>query len=307
MIKYFFYIILLLICIKPAKSESDQSAEYYCTLADSLLNSGNYESALSNCNIVLKVNSSYEKALQIKAMSLYHLSKYNEALESIDNSLDLIVEHYYFVIQQSDKFKQMDLDNEYYQYADSIHLIENDFNDRIRKKAGILVKLGRKSEAEEYLEFSGNIQKYKHDDKFHINDANINISDRKDIIYTDASCIYSYGSASINYERMLNRWFSIRTGILKGFTLNGNGYWNESSGAFVMFNLMTSGIRKLEIGFALGYYEVWERNNANGIKAGFTVGSRYQPDDSDIFYRIGASFFGEWVGGGIHFSIGIIL
>lgn len=284
----FFYSIIL-----TFKVMAQNEDEYY-SKGNSLFDAGNYEVAIKYYDSALTVASNNYKIWNKKAEAYYMINKLEKALECIDSSEKIITGEYRELYNKGVAYENSGDEKDsrnYYKLADVKNV---DFSETMKIRAVIYVKLKRYDDASNCYKMMDDGIKIENLDK---------VKFVRNIIHTDFSCIYADGTASVNYERMIFKLLSVRVGYLKGYALDGDNF-DRSQGGFVFINYLSSQESKFECGLGLGYYKVERRINGDGVKAGFAIGYRYQPKEFGMMVRIGASFFGEWVGGGLHLSLG---
>lgn len=127
-----------------------------------------------------------------------------------------------------------------------------------------------------------------------INSYSQETSKPKNIAYLDLGIIFTGSSYALgmglNYERMLNDNFSIRTGVNIAFYnthIIGDKVEGTSIGFPVTFNYMTSGKNKFEIGLGGGPRISLTDENSNIFFPAIRLGYRYQKDESGMMYRLG--------------------
>jgi hypothetical protein len=141
----------------------------------------------------------------------------------------------------------------------------------------------------------------------YLNAGSQSIDKAKNIISIDFGLVVISGAAAagigINYERMINDYVSIRTGINIGVIAAGSG---GSAGVSLPLtvNFMTKAKNKFELGLGGGpRLDLFDYKIT--LLPAAKLGYRYQPDEKGMFYRIGldipANFYLSTCGIGYHF------
>ncbi|MBL7975504.1 MAG: hypothetical protein JNJ85_11370 [Candidatus Kapabacteria bacterium] len=122
------------------------------------------------------------------------------------------------------------------------------------------------------------------------------------VLYFDYSGVLLTSSVSINYERLISKTYSVR--LMAGYGVESGGY-NSIGVSLIPTYLMGSGNSFFEIG--LGGGVIQDDRNQLGITTKFvpaaSVGYRYQPMDSGLFFRTGLSYSLKY-GYPLHISVG---
>jgi len=136
----------------------------------------------------------------------------------------------------------------------------------------------------------------------------------KNIIYIDFGVFFSGNVGAIgiglNYERMISKNVSVRTGVnigLFGVAAGNDGFAGTGVSFPVTINYLTNNKNKFEVGLGGGpHFEIGNSSNYNlRFFPAARFGYRYQPDEKGAIFKIGAevpaNFYLSFAGAGYHF------
>ncbi len=125
----------------------------------------------------------------------------------------------------------------------------------------------------------------------------------RNTVYVEVATMLFVGGVSINYERVLTRQFSLRTGLGTGYYADfGGGVTKTAVGTLVMLNYLPSERDyKFEagIGLSLLYFkdgfpggDLLGRVDPGSLSVmpAIAIGYRYQQRDGGFFFRVGITY-----------------
>ena len=127
-----------------------------------------------------------------------------------------------------------------------------------------------------------------------VNSFSQDISKAKNTVYLDFGLIFSRSAVAVgcglNYERMLNDYFSIRGGVNIGFFgagVSGDAISGTCLSFPVTFNYMTKQKNKFEAGLGGGPFFNLEQEKSFSFFPAAKIGYRYQPDEGGLMLKAG--------------------
>jgi hypothetical protein len=125
----------------------------------------------------------------------------------------------------------------------------------------------------------------------------------RNTVYLEGATALYVGGASINYERVLTRDYSIRTGLGTGYYADlGDNIPKTAFGTMVMLNYLTSGsdyhfeagagasLLYFKDGFSGGDYMARVSPGQWSVMPAVAIGYRYQQRNGGFFFRVGITY-----------------